>query len=66
MRLEDKASKAAYKIMQRPVDDNVGTGQLTLPFRFRETARATSKLEEHATYLSAVAVTEQAMHRPNF
>lgn len=60
--LEDKASQAAFTIMQRPLDDDVKKGQLSLPLRFGGMGlRNTSELEAHAAYLSAVAVTEHAM-----
>ena len=60
--LEDKVSKATFKIMQRPVDDDISKDQLTLPLSIGGMElRATSELEAHAGYLSAVAVTEQAM-----
>ena len=60
--LEDKASQAAFTIMQRPPDDDVKKGQPTLPLRFGGMGlRNTSELEAHAAYLLAVAVTEHAM-----
>jgi hypothetical protein len=48
--------------MQRPEQDDVRFGQMTLPLRFGGMGiRTTSQLEAQAAYLSAAAMTETAM-----
>ena len=60
--VEDKAVKATFNILQRPEQDDVRSGQLTLPLRFGGMGiRTTSMLEAQAAYLSAAAMTETAM-----
>jgi hypothetical protein len=63
-RVEGKVVEAAFCIMQRPEQEDVRSGQLTLPLRFGGMGiRITSTLEAQAAYLSAAAMTETTMRR---
>lgn len=59
---ENKTAEAVSKLVKRPLQDCIATGQLTLPLRLGGVGlRVMSELEAGAAFLSAAAMTEAAM-----